>query len=83
MKSSTSAAVAALSCTLLISCSAMPSRESALHAARSPEQVIEWSYTGTGPKGERIELSGESAELARRQSDGTWRYVIDLPMGTE
>jgi uncharacterized protein (TIGR02246 family) len=43
----------------------------------------EWSYTGTGPTGERIELSGESAELARRQRDGTWLYVIDLPMGKE
>jgi ketosteroid isomerase-like protein len=43
----------------------------------------EWSYTGTGPAGERIELSGESAELARQQSDGTWLYVIDLPMGRE
>jgi ketosteroid isomerase-like protein len=43
----------------------------------------EWSYIGTGPAGERIELSGESAELARQQPDGTWLYVIDLPMGRE
>jgi ketosteroid isomerase-like protein len=43
----------------------------------------EWSYTGAGPAGDRIELSGESAELARRQRDGTWLYVIDLPMGRE
>ncbi len=43
----------------------------------------EWSYTGVGPAGEPIELSGESAELARRQRDGTWLYVIDLPMGQE
>jgi uncharacterized protein (TIGR02246 family) len=153
MKFSTSAAVAALSCTLLISCSTMTSPENAQFAARSPEQVIdaftaavnsgdiervlavyerdarlafpgkpyvghdairvniqnllsqkptmrgktksvsqvgelallrsEWSYTGTGAKGERIELSGESTELARRQPDGTWRYVVDLPMGIE
>ena len=153
MKSNTSATFAALFCTVLISCSTMPSQDKARHPARSPEQVIdafvaavnsgdiervlavyerdarlafpgephvghdairlniqnllsqkptmrgktkslsqvgelallrsEWSYTGTGPKGERIELSGQSAELARRQPDGTWRYVIDLPMGTE
>jgi uncharacterized protein (TIGR02246 family) len=43
----------------------------------------EWSFTGTDQTGASVELSGESAELARRQPDGTWRYVIDLPMGRE
>lgn len=43
----------------------------------------EWSFTGTDSKGDRVELSGESSELVRRQPDGTWRYVIDLPMGRE
>jgi uncharacterized protein (TIGR02246 family) len=43
----------------------------------------EWSFSGTDAKGDRVEMSGESAELARRQPDGTWCYVIDLPMGRE
>ena len=43
----------------------------------------EWSLSGTDPKGERIEMAGKSAELVRQQPDGTWRYVIDLPMGRE
>lgn len=43
----------------------------------------EWSLVGTDANGGRVELSGESVELARRQSDGSWIYLIDLPMGRE
>ena len=43
----------------------------------------EWSFSGTDATGGRVEMSGESTELVRRQADGTWRYVIDLPMGKE
>ncbi|MEJ3749775.1 SgcJ/EcaC family oxidoreductase [Actinomycetes bacterium KLBMP 9797] len=35
--------------------------------------------TGTGPDGKPTALSGTSAEIARRQPDGTWRFVIDDP----
>ena len=38
-----------------------------------------WTLRGTGPDGSAVELHGESSEVARRQSDGTWRYVIDDP----
>ena len=43
----------------------------------------EWSFTGTDQTGARVEMSGESAEVVRRQPDGTWLYIIDLPMGKE
>ena len=43
----------------------------------------EWSFTGTDQTGGRVEMSGESAEVVRRQPDGTWLYIIDLPMGKE
>ena len=43
----------------------------------------EWSFTGTDQTGARVDMSGESVELVRRQPDGTWRYVIDLPTGKE
>ena len=43
----------------------------------------EWALTGTDQTGARVDLSGESAELVRRQPDGTWLYVVDLPMGRE
>jgi uncharacterized protein (TIGR02246 family) len=41
-----------------------------------------WTLTGTGPDGQPLSLSGTTADVARRQSDGTWRFVIDNPWGT-
>jgi uncharacterized protein (TIGR02246 family) len=34
----------------------------------------EWNFTGAG-----MEFSSRTAEVARRQPDGTWKYVIDHP----
>ena len=42
-----------------------------------------WSFNGTGPDGEPMELSARNADVLRRQSDGTWRFVIDNPWGTD
>jgi ketosteroid isomerase-like protein len=42
-----------------------------------------WNYSGVDSTGMRIERSGDSIEVLRRQSDETWRYVIDLPLGQE
>jgi uncharacterized protein (TIGR02246 family) len=42
-----------------------------------------WSFNGTGPDGELMELSARNADVLRRQSDGTWRFVIDNPWGTD
>jgi uncharacterized protein (TIGR02246 family) len=43
----------------------------------------QWSLAGTDPTGGHVEMAGESAELVRRQADGSWLYVVDLPMGKE
>jgi uncharacterized protein (TIGR02246 family) len=42
-----------------------------------------WSFTGTGPDGEPVRLAARNADVLRRQSDGTWRFVIDNPWGTD
>ena len=42
-----------------------------------------WSFTGTGPGGEPVKLASKSADVLRRQADGSWRFVIDNPWGTE
>jgi uncharacterized protein (TIGR02246 family) len=34
----------------------------------------DWHFAGAG-----MELSSRTAEVARRQPDGTWKYVIDHP----
>jgi len=42
-----------------------------------------WSFTGTAPGGEPVKLAAKSADVLRRQADGTWRFVIDNPWGTD
>jgi uncharacterized protein (TIGR02246 family) len=34
---------------------------------------------GTTPDGEPFEIRGVTSEVARRQTDGTWKYVFDHP----
>jgi ketosteroid isomerase-like protein len=43
-----------------------------------------WSLSGTGPDGNPVALGATTAEVARRQADGTsWRYVIDNAWGDQ
>jgi uncharacterized protein (TIGR02246 family) len=41
-----------------------------------------WSFDGTGPDGQPVRLESQNADVLRRQPDGTWRFVIDNPWGT-
>jgi uncharacterized protein (TIGR02246 family) len=44
----------------------------------------EWSFSGTGPDDKRVDITGKkSADVLRQQPDGTWRFVIDNPWGTD
>ena len=45
--------------------------------------VGEWSFIGTGPHGEPVKLAAKNADVLRRQVDGSWRFVIDNPWGTD
>jgi uncharacterized protein (TIGR02246 family) len=42
-----------------------------------------WSFEGTGPDGEPVRLAAKNADVLRRQPDGSWRFVIDNPWGTD
>ena len=44
--------------------------------------VGDWSFNGTGPDGEPVKLAARNADVLRRQADGSWRFVIDNPWGT-
>ena len=47
--------------------------------------ISEWSFTGTGPDGNPVNIAGKKSTevLRRQQADGTWRFVIDNPWGTD
>ena len=42
-----------------------------------------WSFSGTGQDGQPVKLAARSADVLRRQADGSWRLVIDNPWGTD
>src|SRR5262245_42125844 len=46
-------------------------------------KTSKWVLEGTGPDGKPMKVEGQSAEVARRQPDGTWLIVIDNPHGLQ
>jgi ketosteroid isomerase-like protein len=42
-----------------------------------------WSFTGTGSDGQLVQLAAKNADVLRRQANGSWRFVIDSPWGTD
>ena len=42
-----------------------------------------WSFNGTGPDGEPVRLAARNADVLRRQAEGSWRFAIDNPWGTD
>ncbi|HEX6282712.1 MAG TPA: nuclear transport factor 2 family protein [Nitrososphaera sp.] len=47
--------------------------------------ISEWSFSGTGSDGNPVNMAAKKAAdvLRRQQADGTWRFVIDNPWGTD
>jgi len=45
--------------------------------------TAKWVVEGTGPDGKPVKIEGQSAEVARRQPDGTWLFAIDSPNGLQ
>ena len=45
--------------------------------------TTEWSFSGTGSNGKRVDMTAKSADVLRQQPDGTWRFVIDNPWETD
>lgn len=41
----------------------------------------DWTIETRNPAGAPLTISGRSAEVARRQPDGRWLYVLDHPFG--
>ena len=43
--------------------------------------VGDWQFHGTSGDGAEVSTAGTSIEVVRREPDGSWRYLIDLPNG--
>ena len=41
----------------------------------------DWHMKAVAPDGKPVEMTGKALEVVRRQRNGTWRFVIDLPYG--
>ncbi len=41
----------------------------------------DWTIATKDNSGNAIEIKGSSAEVVRRQANGTWLYIIDHPFG--
>lgn len=41
-----------------------------------------WTLTGAAPDGKRVEMSGVSSDVLRRQPDGRWLISVDNPWDT-
>jgi ketosteroid isomerase-like protein len=44
--------------------------------------IVDWVIEGADKEGQAVHVEGTATDVARRGSDGRWRYVIDNPFGT-
>ena len=42
-----------------------------------------WALKGTDENCNAIDTEGNGVEVVRRQTDGTWKFIIDNPFGTD
>jgi uncharacterized protein (TIGR02246 family) len=52
-----------------------------IEAGETALVINRWRLVGTAPDGSAVQLAGLSADVMRRQSDGTWLVLIDDPWG--
>ena len=54
-----------------------------LTAANLAFVISEWSFNGTGPEGNPVNIASTTTDVLRQQPDGTWRVIIDNPWRTD
>jgi ketosteroid isomerase-like protein len=57
--------------------------EKALLSGDTAMVIGNWTLKGRDPDGNEIDASGRYADIVRRQPDGSWRFVIDNPNGSD
>jgi ketosteroid isomerase-like protein len=45
--------------------------------------TTEWSFNGTTPDGNPVNMAAKADNVLRQQADGRWLVVINNPWGTE
>jgi uncharacterized protein (TIGR02246 family) len=45
--------------------------------------IANWTLNGTGPDGNPLTLTGQTADVVRKQPDGSWLLAIDNPFGNQ
>jgi ketosteroid isomerase-like protein len=59
----------------------IPEKKKLVTAGDIALSVVQWSLRGKGPDGQAVQMNGTTADVLRRQADGSWRFVIDNPWG--
>ena len=54
-----------------------------LRAADLALLISEWSFNGTSPDGNPVNIASIATDVLRQQPEGTWRVIIDNPWGTD
>lgn len=57
-------------------------KDTAIRAGDLAITMGKWTFRGTDSNGEEIQGEGASADVLRRQPDGSWLIVIDDAVGT-
>jgi uncharacterized protein (TIGR02246 family) len=52
-----------------------------LHSGDIAIVFSRWTLKATDPGGAAIDQSGTTSDVVRRQADGSWLYVLDVPDG--
>jgi len=43
--------------------------------------LFDWGIEGNAPDGTSVNMGGTAIDLLRRDADGVWRQLVDLPFG--
>ena len=57
--------------------------ERTLHSGDTALVIGNWTLKGRDADGKDVDASGRYADVVRRQPDGSWRFVIDNPNGSD
>ena len=64
--------------------SGLPIKTTPRHATVNGDLAVvtfDWNIKGASPDGQPIDIGGAAVDVLRRDPDGEWRQIIDMPFG--